>query len=182
MLAADGRAVVLFVDETILRLFPPLRAGWAWRGEQAEVRISGYNARRVLYGAINPRTGHRLVMRGRGMRQGEFQAFLRLLRRRYGRRPLVLLLDKADCHTAAESRRLAAELGVELVWLPKQRPELNAMDHLWRGLKQQVAANRQYRAVDELADYAERWALGLTPRQARRKAGVLSEDYWLADL
>jgi transposase len=89
------------------------------------------------------------------------------------------VLDGADCHTALKSRRLAADLGIELVWLPKQWSELNAMGHLWKGLKQKVAANRQYGTVDEQADWAERWVLGLTPREALRKAGVLSDHFWL---
>jgi transposase len=173
--------VVLFVDETILRLFPPLRAKWAYRGEQPVVRVTGGNAKRVLFGAINPRTGHRVVMRGASMRQGEFQAFLRLLRRRYGGRPLWLVLDEAGCHTAARTRALAAALGVGLIWLPRQCPELNAMDHLWRPAKQNISANRQYRTVDEQADYAQRYVLGLTPRQALRKAGVLSARFWMKD-
>jgi len=50
-------AVLLIEDETILRLFPPLRACWALRGEQAVVPITGQNAKRVLFGVINPRTG-----------------------------------------------------------------------------------------------------------------------------
>ena len=172
-------AALLFEDETTLRLFPPLRAKWAWRGEQPAVRITGRNAKRVLFGAINPRTGHRVLMRGTGMRQEQFQAFLRALRRRYRGRPLWLVLDEAGCHTAARSRALASRLGVELVWLPKQWSELNAMDHLWRGLKQRISANRQYRTVDEQADWAEQWVLGLTTRQALRKAGVLSDRFWL---
>jgi hypothetical protein len=40
-----ARAVVLVVDETTLRFLPPLRAAWAPRGQQAEVPISGSNAR-----------------------------------------------------------------------------------------------------------------------------------------
>ena len=66
-----------------------------------------------------------------------------------------------------------------MIWLPKQWSELNAMDHLWKGLKQRISANRQYRTVDEQTDWAERYILGLTPRQARRKAGVLSPRFWL---
>jgi hypothetical protein len=81
-------AVVLFIDATLLRLFPPPRSAWAFRGEQAHVRITGRNAKRVLFGAVNPRTGHRLVVRRTGMRQEDFQAFLRHLRGHYGGRPL----------------------------------------------------------------------------------------------
>ena len=54
------RSAKLAEDETDLRLFPPLRAGWPRRGEEAPVPISGGNAKRVLFGAINIETGHRL--------------------------------------------------------------------------------------------------------------------------
>jgi hypothetical protein len=172
-------SVVLFVDATILRLFPPLRSAWAFRGEQAAVRITGRNAKRVLFGAINPRTGHRLVVRRVRQRQEDFQAFLRHLRSRYPGRSLWLLLDRAPCHEAFRSQQLAGRLGIGLLWLPTQCPELNPVDHLWRELKRLIAANRQFRTIDAEAEYAERWFLGLTARGALRKAGILSEDFWL---
>lgn len=50
--------MLLFEDETIIRLFPNLRRSWSMRGEQANIGVSGQNARRVLFGAINMRTGH----------------------------------------------------------------------------------------------------------------------------
>ena len=174
-------AVLLFEDETILRWFPPLRYTWAFRGEQAVVPITGRNAKRVLFGVLNPRTGHRLVFRRLRQRQEDFQAFLRSLREHYPGRPLWLLLDKAPGHDANRSEALAARLGIILVWLPKQCSELNAVDHLWKELKRLIAANRQYRTIDDEADHAEQWFLGLTPQEALRKAGILSGNYWLQD-
>lgn len=182
VLADDPRAVVLFEDETILRLFPPLRAKWAWRGEQAVVRISGNNARLVLYGAISVRTGYRLLMRGGSMAQGWFQAFLRVIRRAYPGRAVWVVTDKARSHTTARTLALATGLGINFLWLPKQWSELNAMDQLWKELKADISANRQYKTVDEQANWAERFIFGLSPRQALKKAGVLSENYWLKDL
>src|SRR5262245_62730072 len=123
------KAVLLFEDETVLRLFPVLRRAWALCGEQGKVGISGRNAKRVLFGTINPRTGHRVLMRAPNMRQEHFQTFLRLLRRSYPGRQLWLLLDEAPCHIASKSQALAAQLNIVLVWLPKQCSELNAMDH-----------------------------------------------------
>jgi transposase len=174
-----ARAVLLFSDATILRWFPPLRYAWAFRGEQAQVPITGQNAKRVLFGTINPRTGHRVVLRRPRQRQEDFQGFLRYLRRRYPGRPIWLLLDQASCHSAGRSQRLAAQLDVTLLWLPKQCPELNSQDHLWKELKRLIAANRQFRTIDTEADCAERWLLGLTSTEALRKAGVLSRDFWL---
>ena len=52
-----GNAVLLFIDATILRWFPPLRFAWGFRGEPVVVPITGRNAKRVLFGAMNPRTG-----------------------------------------------------------------------------------------------------------------------------
>lgn len=74
---------------------------------------------------------------------------------------------------------MAAELGIQLIWLPKQWPELNAMDHLWKELKRLIAANRQAAGIDDLAEQAIEWVLQLHPQQALRKAGVLSPTFWL---
>jgi len=171
--------VLLFEDETILRLFPVLRRAWSMRGEQALVPITGRNDKRVLYGAINPRTGHRVVWRGLNMRQENFQTFLRLLRRSYPGREIWLLLDEAPCHIAPRSQALAASLGMALIWLPKQCPELNAMDQLWRELKGEISANYQYQTIDEHAAYAEDWVFSLSRSEALLKAGVFSKNFWL---
>lgn len=174
-----ANAVLLAQDETILRLFPVLRRAWSLRGEQAQVHISGRNAKRVLFATINPRTGHRVVLRRSRMRQGDFQEFLRLVRRRYGSRPVWMLLDEAPCHMAKRSLRLAAQLNIHFVFLPKQCSELNAMDQLWKELKGQISANYQFASIDQHAGQAEGWLMSLTKRKALRKAGILSKNYWL---
>ena len=53
---------LLCLDWTLLRLFPPLRATWALKGTQAVVPITGRNAKRVLFGAIDLRTARRVVL------------------------------------------------------------------------------------------------------------------------
>lgn len=174
-----GGAVLLAQDETILRLFPVLRRAWSLRGEQAKVYITGRNAKRVLFATINLRTGHRLVMRRARMRQEDFQAFLRLVRRRYGNRPVWMLLDEAPCHIAGRSLGLAVRLGIQFIFLPKQCSELNAMDQLWKDLKGQTSANYQFAGIEQHVKRAEAWLLSLSKRQALRKAGVLSKNYWL---
>jgi transposase len=171
--------VLLFEDETVLRLFPVLRRAWGLRGEPVRIGITGRNAKRVLFGAINPRTGHRFIHRSPNMRQEHFQSFLRLLRRSYRGRPIWLLLDEAPCHIAPRSQALAAQLTIELVWLPKQCSELNAMDQLWREMKGNISANFQYSNIDEHAAFARDWIMSLTGTEAKRKAGILSKSFWL---
>jgi hypothetical protein len=44
-------------------------------------------------------------------------------------------------------------------------------------LKDDLAANRQFKSIDEAVDYAEQWVLKLSNSQALQKAGVLSKSY-----
>jgi transposase len=170
---------VLAQDETDVLLFPPLRAAWARRGQQARVWLSGRNARRVIFGTLNLRTGHRVLVSHRRQRAQEFGAFLRELRRRHRDRPLALLLDEDSSHTARASQQLAARLDIRLLWLPTRCPELNPIEHMWRASKQNVSANRQYTNIDLAVTRVLRYLRRLTPRDALRKAGVLSPRFWL---
>ena len=174
-----ANAVLLFEDETVLRLFPVLRRAWALRGQQAKIGITGRNAKRVLFGTINLRTGHRILERSPNMRQEHFHRFLHLLRRSYPGRQIWMLLDEAPCHTAGKSLALAKQLDIVLVWLPTQCSELNAMDQLWRELKGKISANHQYKDIDEHAAFAEEWIRSLTRTEALRKASILSKNFWL---
>lgn len=137
-------AVLLAEDETIIRLFPVLRRAWGFPGEAIKIGITGCNAKRVLFGAINVRTGHRIVMPAPNMRQQYFQSFLLRLRKSYPGKQIWMLLDGASAHIAPKSQALTKELDIVLVWLPKQCSELNPMDHLWRSLKADISANYQY--------------------------------------
>jgi DDE superfamily endonuclease len=175
------RDVVLFEDETDLLLFPPLRACWARSGEDAEVPLCGANAKRVIFGALNTHNGTRLFLERKKQRQGDFQEFLGLIHERYRGWQVSLLLDGDSSHIAQMSRRLARLLGIELVWLPVRCPELNALDQLWRHGKEQVCANRQYGSIEEQVHRFLHYLEGLSVEETLRKAGVLSEDYWLKE-
>jgi transposase len=168
---------VLAQDETDLLLFPPLRGAWSLRGEPAAVRLSGKNARRVLFGALNLRTGRRLWLpRQRGQSE-DFRAFVAAVRRHYRGRPVALLLDEDSCHTARAS--LAAAAGMTLLWLPHRSPELNPLDTLWGQAKDAVSANKQYGSIDEHMDRFLDFLNSLSDDEALHTSGVLSEDFWL---
>lgn len=180
-LPAGGRLLV--TDETTLRPLPPLRAAWSRRGEQAIVPTTGQNARRSLFGAVDLRSGRRVFLARAHQRRADFHAFLRRLRAGTGRAgALWLLLDNHGSHRSASSLKLAAELDVRLFWLPKQCPELNPVDHLWGGLKNRLAANRQFAAIDDQARHALAWLHRLSPTQTLRKAGLLSPRCWLREV
>jgi DDE superfamily endonuclease len=168
---------VLAQDETDLLLFPPLRGTWSKRGEVAKVWLSGRNARRVIFGAMNLRTGTRLfVPRAKG-RSGDFQAFLDEVRSHYWGWHVALLLDEDPSHTAKASLRETE--GMTLLWLPKRSPKLNPMDTLWGQGKDVISANKQSTTIDEQVDRFLGHLRGLTNQEALHTSGVLSKKFWL---
>src|SRR4051812_8810115 len=101
-LARRRRAAVLRLD--VAAAVSPLRAAWARKGTQATVPFTGSNAKRVLFGAINLRTAHRVVLIRPRAGAVDAQAFLRELRRRYRTAGTIwLLVDRASAHTAART-------------------------------------------------------------------------------
>ena len=169
----------LFEDETDLLLFPPLRAGWFLRGKPAEVPISGWNAKRTVFGALDVETGQRTLLARPGICAPDFHAALRSIRGAYGSRKVALLLDKASRHTAASSERLAAQLDIELIWLPPKCANINPMDRLWRWGKERICANKQHPDIDSQAERFVEYLLSLSGPEALRMGGLRSGRFWL---
>lgn len=174
--------MILFLDSTIFSEVPPLRAMWAPIGQQACVPILGKHARRLLTGVMNIRTGDYLDFASAEFNQKHFQKILRAIRPHWRGWRIVLFLDRNTPHKAGASRRLARELNIQLRWLPKACSELNVMDHLWRHVKDLIAANAPTPNVVATVQRARRAIRHMTPKERLRKAGVLSKDFWLADV
>jgi len=170
---------VLAEDETDLLLFPPLRAGWSRVGQPLRVTLSGRNARRVVFGAMNLRTGYRLFLPRERQRAADFQAFLAEVHDRYRGWQVAMLLDEGPSHTAKGSVRLADEMGIELLWLPKRAPELNPMDTLWGQAKDIISASKQYASIEEQVARFLAHLERLSNQEALHTSGALSADFWL---
>jgi transposase len=169
------------LDETIITETPPLYSCYGRIGQQVSVPITGNRSKRILHGALNVGSGDVLLLITWDWVQETHQAFLEMVRAHWRGWHIVLFQDRGSPHTAEESVRLAAALGIEVRWLPKATPELNAMDQLWRRAKGQTVASRATETVDRSADAVCGHILGLSRRQRLRQAGVLSGNFWLAD-
>lgn len=134
---------------TLLGLFPPMRSMSARCATRARVPMTGADARRMLFVAINVRSGPGAVLVRRHARAADTQAFLHELRgRNRSSGTIWLTADRASAHTHRGMQALAEALDIRLLWLPKQASECNPMDHLWRKILRVVAANRQAEPID----------------------------------
>lgn len=177
--ALPAHTALLAEDETDLLLFPPLRAGWAACGQPATVPISGYNARRTLFGTLHLRAGRMLCLEQARKRAQEFQEFLDFIREHYRTRPVAMLLDENSSHTDEASQSLAEDLDIQLLWLPKRSPHLNPLDHLWGHGKTAVCANYQHPSIEGQVDHFMKYYQELSPTELLRKSGMHSPDFWL---
>ena len=180
--ALPARTALLAEDETDLLLFPPLRSGWSRRSEEASVLISGYNARRTFFGALHLRSGNMVLLDQARKRTVEFLEFLDLVAWHYRGFPVAMLLDENSTHTSEESRSLAEDLDIQLMYLPVRSPHLNPLDQIWREGKQTVCANWQQTSIEDQVDYFKGYYQGLSPRERLVKAGMFSPNYWLFSL
>jgi hypothetical protein len=180
-LAVEGGSV-WFADETTLREFPPRRAGWARRGEQAIVTISGRNARRVVHGALTIVTGELLRVVRERSRGADSAALVAAVAARTPAGASLLVWDNAPPHPTRRARETAEATGIAVVPLPYRSPELmpceaGARWAAWRELKRTVAANRAYTDVDELAQRGVGWLDDHTPDELLRIAGLQSSKF-----
>lgn len=171
--------MVLFTDATILTETPPLRACWSLVGEQAEVPVTGNRDKKVVFGSLNPATGRVLLDEAERWNQEAFQDHLRNVRSVWRGWNIVLFLDRGSPHTAKASRALAAELGVELRFLPTACPELNPVEGLWRHVKGRVLANEPTPDLAASLDRVTDELLSMSPSRVRNLAGVNSGNFWL---
>jgi transposase len=169
------------LDETIITATPPLYQCYGRPGEQVSVPVTGeHHAKRILHGALNVKSGEVLLFITDVWNQDAHQVFLRMMRQHWRGWNLVLFEDRGSPLTAAASLRQAKALHIEVRFLPRATPEPNAMDHLWRHVKGRGLANRATTSIDQAADDACQYLLAMSRRERLQKAGILSENFWLA--
>lgn len=178
MLAAGGEVWV--ADETALREFPPLRAGWSQRGTPATVLISGRNRRRTILGALQVGSGELVTLVQDRCRTDEVLAAVLALGAIRPEVPKLLIWDNAPPHHPHRVRDAAQAAGITLAFLPFRSPELMPLEDLWRGLKQTIAANRAYPSLEDLTEHALDWLTTMSNDDRLRRCGFHASKFdWL---
>jgi transposase len=178
MIAAGGEVWV--ADETALREFPPLRAGWSKCGEPATVLISGRNKRRTILSALHVGSGELVATVRERCRTDDVLVSMTALGAVRPDVPKLLIWDNAPPHKPHRVRDAAQAANITLAFLPFRSPELMPLEDLWRGLKQSVAANRCYASLDELAARAIVWLEAMPPTDRLARCGFAASKFdWL---
>ena len=167
------------LDETIICETPPLYSCYGRRGQQGCVPITGNRTKGILHGVINIASGAVLLLITNEWVQETHQYFLSMIRAHWRGWHIVLFEERGSPHTAEDSLELAAALNLDVRFLPKATPELNAMDHLWRHVKGRSLADRTVRSIETAALPVCQDIFAMPPLERLRKAGVCSGNFWL---
>ena len=157
----SGEIILVYVDEAHFHRDMDLGYTWGRIGKRIW-RKSGcgkLSERLNCYGAYDFSNGECFLWED-GWCDGERTVrFLDELKRwrqdKKGR--LVVIWDNAKCHTAKIVKAKAAELGIELVYLPGYSPDLNPIERLWDWMRQEVTRGHCHQSVAELTEAAQQF-------------------------
>ena len=167
------------LDETIITETPPLYSCYCRIGEQKLVPITGNRQKRILHGALNIISGECLLLITKEWDALTHQYFLEMIRRHWRGWQITLFEDRGSPHTAEDTEDVVVSLKIEVRLLPRATPELNAMDHLWRYVKQHSVGDRQTLSIDKSADLVCADIYAMSRHERLTRAGVLSGNFWL---
>jgi len=145
-------------------------------GQQAKILIpQNWNRYFSVFGALNPIDGEAVFQISDRKNGGSFIGFLELLLKKFPVLDIYLVVDNATYHRSKMVKEwLAKNPKIHLIYLPSKSPQLNPIEHMWRWLKGEVAANRTYMDLEPLKRACIGKLSSLTSDDTLRIAGLKS--------
>ncbi len=141
--AKHGRKQVYFVDAAHFVLQPFL--GFLWCFQRFFVYSASGRQRFNVLGALNAMTHEVVTMTNNSSINARSVCdLLHALATKHTGEVVTLFLDNARYQKCRLVQALAAQLKIELIYLPAYSPNLNLIERLWRHVKQQVLYSRYY--------------------------------------
>ena len=141
--AAHGRRKVFFVDAAhfVLGCF----LGMIWSFSRLFIKGASGRQRYNILGAVESHTKELVTVRTTdNVNALTLCHLLETLARKHSDIPVTIVLDNARYQRCALVSSRAAELGLELLFLPAYSPNLNLIERLWKLTKTKCLRNRYY--------------------------------------
>ena len=147
--------MILYEDEAVFRQSGSIFRHWARRGIGSQVKTFPNRKSVKVMGAVkidkNPKFHFRFV---KTFNSQTYLEFLKQLASRYRGQKIHLIADNAKYHSSPEVMEWVTENPeiIELHFLPKYSPELNAQERLWKETRRRTTHNRFFSALQTLKD------------------------------
>lgn len=141
--ARAGKRAVFFVDAARFVLAPFL--GYLWSVCRLFIKAPSGRQRLNVLGALNA-VSHELItiINDSYINAQSVRDLLWKIRRLHGQIPVTIVLDNARYQRCRLVIALAAQLKIELLFLPPYSPNLNLIERLWKFVKKQCLYSKYY--------------------------------------
>ena len=145
--AESGTRAVYYVDASHFVFGAFL--GYVWCAVRRWVRAPAGRQRWNVLGGLNAVTKKLLVVSNAGSINAQRVCDLLVqLRRAHRQQPISVFLDNARYQRARLVRDQAAELNIELLYLPPYSPNLNLIERFWKFVNRRCLYSRYYETFE----------------------------------
>lgn len=152
-LVKKHRAILYFEDESNISLSPTLAKTWAPIGQRVVQKVTGNRGSVSAISAIS-RDGHLLFNvydAGKRFNADDIIRFLDQMLAYHPTRHLVVVMDRAKCHTAKKVQQFVKEqTRLHVFYLPPRSPEYNPDEQVWSHLKGHQLKSHKATSTHEL--------------------------------
>ena len=154
-LVRSEQVLLIYVDES--HFHRDLQTGYTWsaKGKRAW-RVSGcpkLSERINWFGAYDFSRGQCLIWHEGACNGASTQAFLRRIKEWVAetKQRVVIIWDGAPWHRSRAVQAEAAQLGLEIRFLPGYSPDMNPIEGLWKWMREEVLHGYCHKSLAELA-------------------------------
>ena len=169
---------IRFIDASHPTRTTKISYSWSLKGVRKTVKTYSGNDRVTVIGSLDPAT-LALTTTFPAKADGESLAkHLKKMRYLAGDcEKIYAILDNGSYCRSVEVRNAAADLNVELVYLPAYSPNLNLIERLWKLMNEEVRDNVSFASAKSFADaikgfYQKKW-----PKMKNKQRGRFAENF-----
>jgi transposase len=147
------RAIMYFEDESCVQLSPVLGKTWGPIGKTTIQKVTGNRGSVSAISAVS-KSGNlffNIHDSGKRFNAEDIIAFLSALMTEHHRRHLIVIMDRAPCHTARKVQDFVlSKSKLDVFYLPARSPEFNPAEKIWHHLKHHELKSHKAKTTDDL--------------------------------
>ncbi len=152
-------AILYFQDESNISLTATVGKTWGTKGTPLIKKVSPHRGSVSAISAISG-SGHIIFNvhdKNKRYNSSDIINFLQQMLKHHPRRHLVVIMDRAPCHTSKKVKAfIASEKRLHVFFLPPSSPELNPDEKVWNHLKNQELRDHQATTTKNLKRLTKR--------------------------
>jgi transposase len=147
---------ILFMDGVHPQHNTVTACGWIKKGCDKEIKSNTGRKRLNINGALNIEEMRVTVEYEETLNASNILLFFKKIRRVYKHsKKIYIICDNAPYYKSREVRKVAKEMGIELIFLPPYSPNLNLIERLWKFFRKKVLHNRYYEKFNDFKNACE---------------------------